>query len=215
MKNVNLFNIEYDGIEVGKRISNELQRKGKKISNICSILPDGSINPDNHVYITRQTLSKFVKGSGSDLTLRQFIELCNILECSPEYLLGMQKYTTNEKQQVGNLTGISEEAIDILSSWKDGDGSYNYDSRLWSKILSEIITHPRFQEVIEKTHDAIIEKNNLYIDVYRGNETSPVRHYFETQAKEKMDSCIFNTSRIFANIIEDIVNNSDTISFDS
>ena len=203
---VNNFNIfEYNESLVMKRIQEELEKKNLKISNIGSMLADGNINENPHINASRQTLYKALKGKTS-LPLGNVIELCKLLQCSISYLVGETEYTSNEKHFIGQWTGLSEDAINVLTKWVNNDGSDSFDSKIFCELLSEIITHPRFYEIFEKIQSAMIERDRQKSLKIYDDENSSVKHIYDSQADNNVNACLYNASRIFTDIIEEIIN---------
>lgn len=74
--------------------------------------------------ISRDTLSKWENGSRSP-TIEQLLNLCEILECDPDYLLGRIEHTRNNMQIASEVTGLSEDAIKTIRSIR-GDVCCNF-----------------------------------------------------------------------------------------
>lgn len=63
--------------------------------------------------VSRDTLSKWENGHSCP-NIEQLLDLCNILECDPDYLLGRIEHTRNNMQIASDVTGLSEDAIKTI-----------------------------------------------------------------------------------------------------
>lgn len=193
MNNVNLANTRYDLKETGKRIDKLIEKNKLKVSNICSSLPDGGLNPNKHLTMTRQTLSKAIKGN-AELSFNQLLDICNFFGCSMSYLLCEVDYSSKQKEMIGKWTGLSEKAIDILSEYNNTDDR----RKLWSDYLNHIICHDKFKEMFghisELAGAAKVEglaaTNNDYNDVLK---------FVDDQTAQ-----LWYISQIFTSILEDL-----------
>jgi len=110
------------------------------------------------------------------------IELSTYFSCNADYLLGLQDYKTLENEDIGNLLGLSDRAIEnirnIKKSITNTNGAYLVvlndllESHMLSDLLFEIGEHlyevknaPYFWKHIRKTYDDLPadekEKNTL------------------------------------------------------
>lgn len=100
----------------------------------------------------------------------RFISLCNILDCSPDYLMGKDELPYREATDIHATTGLSVEAISVLSTMKKyNDDKHDPISPLILAFISQLITDVDFL-VVERhiramvdveTYEEIAEKSNL------------------------------------------------------
>ena len=152
--------------------------------------------------INRSTYSKYEKYGGfSDREIKLLSEFYGV---SADYLLGGSDYKKLDNAEIGDKTGLTDEAINILIDWQDGPESFD-DSRKYAEILSELISHPDFVGIIKRILQLKADKINSRMEVYVGDNESPVLLNFEKELNEKIDSTVYNISLILSNITKGII----------
>ena len=96
-------NIQYDAKVIGGRILNERNRMGKTQDELCEALNIGRTN-----------LSRYENGLKVP-ELNIMLNMCNYFQCELGYLLGEFDRKTRVATDICAETGLSEEAVHILS----------------------------------------------------------------------------------------------------
>lgn len=95
------------------RLQKQRKAKGYTQEDFCEIIG-----------ISRDTLSKWENGNRCP-NIGQLLNLCEVLECDPDYLLGRIEHTKNNMQIASDVTGLSEDAIKTIRSIR-GDVCCNF-----------------------------------------------------------------------------------------
>lgn len=96
--------------------------------------------------ISRDSLIEYEKSGELKYPTRVFLSMCEILDCSPQYLMGIDKFHHRETTDINRLTGLSELAIDNLLLRRVGAIQWGYslsteDHLVLSDFISYLITH--------------------------------------------------------------------------
>lgn len=102
---------QYDWKEIGKRIAFE-RTKNKRMT-----LEEVA----EYIGTTRQTVSRWEKGKGVEITLNMLLRLCSLFDCELGYLLCEEGFElkTRAKTDFHELTGLSENAIESITERKE------------------------------------------------------------------------------------------------
>ena len=124
--------MEYNFLEIAKRIRD--YRKKKKMSQ------DRFIEELSYrgVTIARNRLSKIESGESKAFDLDFILACCKIFDTDLGHLMGEYNEKTLDINFVCTITGLSEDAVSIITNLQCGD------------ILSALIVQPEFAEVVEK-----------------------------------------------------------------
>lgn len=71
--------------------------------------------------IGRNSLSNAENGNFSKLTLKQFLCICDVLECKAGHLLGEYMESSDDYHYICNKTKLTETAVDKLCSWGNSE----------------------------------------------------------------------------------------------
>ena len=130
--------MEYNNELIGKRIKNERKLAGYKNQDqlISKLAEEG-------YRISRNTLSGIESGKILNYDYRLLFVLCKLFNCEIGYLVGEYECKTGRNTDIAKVTGLSEEAVNVLQTI----GFYN-DLTRQADILSVIITYPEFGSFI-------------------------------------------------------------------
>ncbi len=93
----------YDWGKIGGRIKTERKARGMSMDDLAAELGT-----------TRQSISKWEKGEGVEITLNMLLSLCNVFDCELGYLLGEFDCKTRAETDVCEKTGLSPKAVKNL-----------------------------------------------------------------------------------------------------
>lgn len=100
---------------------------------------------------SRQSLSKWEAGDfKSDFSVWALLELCNIFQCDPGYLLGEYEHETREATDIVAATGLTVDAVNTLVEIKENVFIGGYDEIY--KTLSDMIVNPDFMNSLILIH---------------------------------------------------------------
>ncbi len=69
----------------------------------------------------RNSLSNAENGNFSKLTLKQFLSICDILDCKAGHLLGEYNESSDDYHYICNKTKLTETAVDTLCRWGNSE----------------------------------------------------------------------------------------------
>lgn len=142
-------------------------------------------------YTTRQTVSKWEKGTG-EMTFEQAVKLCNALGCDMGHLLGEYPELTRQAANICQETGLSEAAVNKIVAWKNADDR----RKLYSNHLSELLENKDTESLLGDIGEFL---------AYAALEVKAVNNNDPKFAVELLDlqmARLWNISRVFSNIIE-------------
>ena len=156
--------------------------------------------------INRSQLNKILSGKAVPTT-KTIVALCDTLEIDLGYLYGAYDEKNYDIHKISKITGLTEKAIiklnEIATTYNiyfsdESEGTPPTEEKGIDKIrqLSKIILSEQFCVLL--SHIESIE-NIQRIDKKR----NLAEHFFITSME--YDSYLFNTTRIFTNIIEEII----------
>ncbi len=85
---------------------------------------------------SRQTISRWEKGEGVEITLNMLLRMCDIFECELGYLLCEYDCKTREATDIQNKTALSESAIVNLIANRSNKAITNFLSKLLEDLNS-------------------------------------------------------------------------------
>lgn len=96
--------------------------------------------------ISRDSLIEYEKSGDLKFPTRVFLSMCEVLDCSPQYLMGIDDCYHRETTDMHRLTGLSELAIEHLLCRRVGAIQWGYslsteDHLVLSDFISYLITH--------------------------------------------------------------------------
>ncbi len=142
-------------------------------------------------YTTRQTVSKWEKGTG-EMTFEQAVKLCNALGCDMGHLLGEYPELTRQAANICQETGLSEAAVNKIVAWKNADDR----RKLYSNHLSVLLENKDTESLLGDIGEFL---------AYAALEVKAVNNNDPKFAVELLDlqmARLWNISRVFSNIIE-------------
>lgn len=142
-------------------------------------------------YTTRQTVSKWEKGTG-EMTFEQAVKLCNALGCDMGHLLGEYPELTRQAANICQETGLSEAAVNKIVAWKNADDRRKLYSNHLSELLENKDTESLLGDIGEFLAYAALEVNAV-------NNNDPK---FAVELLDLQMARLWNISRVFSNIIE-------------
>lgn len=106
----------YNWGEIGKRIKKEREAHALTMEALAE-----------KVGTSRQTISRWEKGEGVEITLNMLLRICDIFGCELGYLLCEYDCKTREVTDICSVTGLSERAVaHIVSMYRvSGDSNGN------------------------------------------------------------------------------------------
>ena len=106
----------------------------------------------NAIGTTRQTIARWERGEGVEITLNMLLKLCNLFDCELGYLLCEFDCKTRLKTDIQEETGLIEPAVKSLISDK---------SPYFITLLNELLTCPT--EIVDEIGKRFI----IYLHVKR------------------------------------------------
>lgn len=100
--------MQYDWKKIGERLKSEREALKLSMDELAS-----------EIHTTRQTISKWEKGTSVEITLNMLLELCRVFDCELGYLLCEYDCKTRAATDISQQTGLSEEAVKNLCSLND------------------------------------------------------------------------------------------------
>ncbi len=95
--------MNYNWEKIGNRIKAERKAHGMSMNELAE-----------EIGTTRQTISKWEKGEGVEITLNVLLSLCNVFDCELGYLLCEFECRTRDEVDICKKTGLSPEAVQNL-----------------------------------------------------------------------------------------------------
>ncbi len=95
----------YNWGEIGKRIKKEREAHALTMEALAE-----------KVGTSRQTISRWEKGEGVEITLNMLLRMCDIFGCELGYMLGEFPCKTRAATDICAVTGLSEEAVAHITS---------------------------------------------------------------------------------------------------
>lgn len=178
--------MDYDWKAIGKRIKQERLAAGiKSQSDFAEKL---SLSEKS-----RQTIGKWENGKTLP-SLVDFTFMCNIFKCELGYLLCEYDCKTREATDIQAVTGLSENAINLLSNLKVSG------IQEVTETLSKLMEHEAFIDLLRAIHIHIwdFNKNRFRID-YEDIErvatvlnckNGEVQNYMKASSKSLIESTI-------------------------
>lgn len=187
---------------IGDNIRELRKEKGYSQEEITEL-----INEKYDLNYTRQRLGRIENGEGGNtLTLDLLNALSEILECDAGYLLGEIKEKSYDIKNICEITALSEAAITKIISWNNGGVSNITNSKMWALYLSDIITHEKFNSIMDTVTDSIGTSKKWYKIACKiaAGDTSTDTSTFEEETHDRYISKLWYLSKEFPNIIESI-----------
>lgn len=155
-------------------------RKDRKLTQ-AEVCKRAKINP--------KTLIDWEKGHCNP-RLEELCELCNVLNCSPDYLLNGIDHETYEHKYLNDMTGLTDNAInkiiEIRNLGKIGDKYYSKAPVM--SALNDFIESPYFTDLL---FNIVKLKNDLPENI---NDSTTVNYM------------VFNVQEIFRKLLDDVTN---------
>ena len=126
---------------------------------------------------TGRSYNNWINGKHS-ISLSNLKDLCSVLKCDADYLLGRMDYRTHKAEWISEETGLSEAAADFLLS-DAGD--------LYADILSELLTSKHTSEFLETFEQLAHAIDEPYPDLWDVEHSDGRRTYIQ-DAKELQHS---------------------------
>lgn len=133
------------------------KKVGARIKELIKANNDTTIGiAKNVLLISRKTLESYEKGEKLP-PVRVLVELCNHYDCELDYLLCFQD---DKKKSIGSaseVTGLSQEAIEVLSNLRekpDGNPIDNMDKRFSRAFINDLI----LWDMLPKFVDSLVEE---------------------------------------------------------
>ena len=157
---------------------------------------------------SRQNISNIENGKGR-LSIAFLIALTEIFHCDAGYLLGEINEKTYDIKEICDITTLSEAAVTNILSWKNGSSNYA-DTQNWTQIFSDIITHEKFNSLMECLDDCIFT-SKLYVKVAKqiaisNNNVSDEIRNTEEELHNSYISKLWHISQMFNEIANNIIN---------
>lgn len=144
------------------------------------------------------------------LTLHQVLGLCEVLDCSLDYILEISGYSNQKIADICEYTGLSEKSVKILN--KDDYEGTKYTGNLISRYLEtynkELIdllcqmdryftSQLRYEEVKKQHPDYDKKRKAKYNDIKQYEEIQQVE-FFERQASADLFECMEMIKKMYA-----------------
>lgn len=100
-------------------------------------------------YENRQTVAKWE--SGKMPTLQALRLLAIFFDVSSEYILGLTRYTHPENEKISELTGLSDESIEVLRAINERNSSHDESIKCGSNLEKGTLDFINF--ILEKTYN--------------------------------------------------------------
>lgn len=123
------------GKRIAKRLKDTRKEKGYTQQEFAILLG-----------ISKDSLMDYEKTGELKYSTRVFLSMCEALDCSPQYLMGIDNCYHRETTDIHRLTGLSELAIEYLLCRRVGAIQWGYslsteDHLVLSDFISYLITH--------------------------------------------------------------------------
>ena len=188
--------LEYNIKKIGARLKAERKLAGFKSMDTLGEY----IREYNYRGVTRQTIAKWENGEEMP-PLDVLLNLCVPFQCGLGYLLCEYDYKTRINADIGEVTGLSEKAISILSQWKKIGGLPGKDYT-WARNSTQAINDLIEQE-LRFSHDVLnpIAEYCCYRKVYA---TKNISDKTRTQALNKYRLALFTAANGLTDCIKAI-----------
>lgn len=141
---------KYNYEVIGERIRSER----KKIPKLSQSNLIEKLEEKYNVKIGRNTLSDLENGNYANISLDFLIAFADICKCDVGYLLGEYDHRTIENEDISNITGLSESAIETLKTLKSYTEKYQDVSGRFTELdcLNYIMNDShQFMEFLDNT----------------------------------------------------------------
>ena len=112
----------------------------------------------NRIGVTRQALSKWEKGSGTEITLGVLLKLCEEFGCDFGHIVGGYPYKTRVTTDIHAVTGLSEEACAALTEIRNKPCSITF-------VDCILKAPPSILEKMAKKHISFLHVKNVLAPV--------------------------------------------------
>lgn len=149
--------MNYNWEKIGNRIKAERKAHGMSMNELAE-----------EIGTTRQTISKWEKGEGVEITLNVLLSLCNVFDCELGYLLCEFECRTRDEVDICEKTGLSPEAVqNLLSLYKQRVPKVGrvFDDKLLCEWLEE--------------YDSEEDKDDELVDDLAPNHEYDILYYIE------------------------------------
>lgn len=173
--------MKYNFKEIGLRIRTERKAAGFKSQ-------DDLIDCLRNKYgysISRNTLSAIEKGKTNHYDVELLADLCELFNCEMGYLLCEYECKTGRNTDISAATGLSEEAIEKLSTHKRN-----------GNFFSQILTNKQFHKVLRTINSYLYRRS---LEAFYGKSSIT---YEESAAS------LYDATRFFSAMIEEIGNDA-------
>lgn len=153
--------MKYSPEEIGKLIRKE--REARKWSQ-------ATLGAKLHV--SGKQISNYEHGDPIP-PIEALFSLCEIFNCELGYLIGEPRYSNRTAilTEINNLTGLSNDAIDSISSITGTSRycpSFGIKSEKYRRLLNSLLTSEHFRyfmECLSDLDDAVQKRNNIFTDL--------------------------------------------------
>jgi len=177
-----LHNVKYNWELIGKRI--------KKERDNLSLTQEGL---SEKLGTSRQLISRWEKAVSPPI-LEDLLKLSEIFNCELGYILCEYDCKTKEVTEINTVTGLSENAISVLSYMKTTSIAESVSS------LNKILESEKFYDLIRTIHLHALNFNHDKINLNQGNISqvadvlgctqNEVKKYLESTSKSTIESDI-------------------------
>ena len=137
--------------------------------------------------ISKDSLMDYEKTGELKFPTRVFLAMCEILDCSPQYLMGIDELPHREATDIHAATGLSTEAIKVLSTMKKyNDDKHDPISPLILAFISQLITDVDFL-VVERHIRAMVDVET-YEEIAKKNDHKEIRNALEMRLLAELDA---------------------------
>ena len=96
--------------KIGERVRHEREVAGMTMEALAA-----------EIGTTRQTISRWERGDGVEITLNMLVRLCNIFNCEMGYLLCEYDCKTRAATDIQRETGLSQTALEFMQERQNTD----------------------------------------------------------------------------------------------
>lgn len=120
------------------------------------------------------------------------IEICLLLNCDLDYLIGRIDYKTHDVQFIHDQTGLSQSAIEQLQKWNMKEDKDNN----WAQNISDFIVHDSFPELMNE------------VSGFKGLRKLELRGYEKLSSSDLIElidlemARLWHISKVFTDIVE-------------
>ena len=107
----------YNWKKIGERVRLEREKRGLTMEAMA-----------DRIGTSRQTVSRWERGDGVEITLNMLLRMCDIFECELGYMLCEYDCKTREATDICKATGLSEAAVAHIISMYNVSRSSNSDT---------------------------------------------------------------------------------------